>query len=121
MFNLSKKPKPYNRMMYRHGDLLITKINAIPEDTVQINDKIIAEGEISGHKHKIFGSAQVHIRPSFIDRPINENSEVWFNAFDEIKLGHEEHKTLEIPKGVYKVTKEQQFDPFQGITHQVID
>ena len=30
-------------------------------------------------------------------------------------------KTLEIPKGVYKVTKEQQFDPFQGITQRVID
>ena len=59
MFNFSKKPNPYNRMMFRHGDLLITKINAIPEDTVQISDKIIAEGEISGHKHKIFGSAPV--------------------------------------------------------------
>ena len=121
MFNFSKKPKPYNRMMYRHGDLLITKINAIPEDTVQISDKIIAEGEISGHKHEIFGSAQVNIRPSFIGRQINENSEVWFNAFDEIKLKHEEHKTLEIPKGVYKVTKEQQFDPFKELVMDVID
>ena len=83
--------------------------------------EIIAEGEISGHKHKIFGSAQVNIRPSFVNRPINENSEIWFNAFDEIKLEHEEHKTLEIPKGVYKVTKEQQFDPFQGITQRMVD
>ena len=121
MFNFSKKPKSRNRVMYRHGDLLITRINAIPEDTVQISEKIIAEGEISGHKHKIFGSAQVNIRPSFIGRQINDNPEVWFNAFDKIKLEHEEHKTLEIPKGAYKVTKEQQFDPFQGITQKVID
>jgi len=121
MFNHSKKPKPYNRVMYRHGDLLITQINAIPEDTVQIHEKIIAEGEISGHKHKLVGSAQVHIRPSFLNDPINDNSEIWFNAFDEIKIIHEEHKTLEIPKGVYKVTKEQQFDPFEHLIQEVID
>ena len=45
----------------------------------------------------------------------------WFNAFNKIKVIHEEHKTLELPKGVYKVTKERQFDPFQGITQKVLD
>ena len=69
---------------------------------------------------------------TFLDRSINNILEIdlkkitrperkLFGWTTIPKLEHEEHKTLEIPKGVYKVTKEQQFDPFQGITQRMVD
>ena len=32
MFNFSKKPNAKTRNLYRHGDLLITRINAVPQN-----------------------------------------------------------------------------------------
>ena len=121
MFNFSKKSKSSIPVMYRHGDLLITRVNALPSGLVQINPKTIAEGEISGHKHRLVGNANVCVNWEEKHRSINDYHEVWFKAFNKIKVIHEEHKTLELPKGVYKVTKERQFDPFQGITQKVVD
>jgi len=49
-----KKPK-----LYRHGDLLIKQIDHIPLIAKPLSTSIIAEGEITGHNHKLYGSHQV--------------------------------------------------------------
>ena len=45
--------------MYRHGDLLITRINAVPHSAISIPGKVIAEGEVTGHTHRLVGQATV--------------------------------------------------------------
>jgi len=133
MFNFSKKPKASVREMYRHGDLLITRINAVPQNAINISSKIIAEGEISGHKHMLVGPATVRILPGrdadnmIIDRvesgdvSINRIPEFYFSASEDVKLMHEEHKMLDLPSGSYKVTKEREFNPFEDLTTGVLD
>ena len=133
MFNFSKKPKPSAREMYRHGDLLITRINAVPQSAININSKVIAEGETSGHKHMLVGQATVRILPGreadnkIIERvergdvSINRITELYFNAFEDVKLMHEEHKMLDLPSGSYKVTKEREFNPFEDLATGVLD
>ena len=141
MFNFSEKPKSLDRTMYRHGDLLIVKINAIPTLTFPIpkqknrnfpTGNIIAEGEISGHKHQLIGNGQVYVgmhyirraripEAAFLTHSINDINELWFKADDDLEIVHEEHKTLEIPKGIYKVTKEQEFNPFKEINEKILD
>jgi len=127
MFNFSKKPKPYNRVMYRHGDLLIRRVSGLPNNVIGIPGKIIAEGEVSGHKHKLNGPVLI-LAPkeqvpnnSYLKPPINEFSQVYFDAKDDIKLTHEEHKTLEIPSGIYKVTREREYNPFDELQVEVLD
>ena len=119
--------------LYRHGDLLITRINAVPQSAINISSKIIAEGEVSGHKHKLVGQATVRIitgkevnhtiieRVESGDVSINRIPELYFSASEDVKLTHEEHKTLELPKGSYKVTKEREFNPFEDLTTEVLD
>ena len=131
MFNFSKRQKV--SVMYRHGDLLITRINAVPQSAINISSKIIAEGEVSGHKHKLVGQATVRILPgreagtTIIGRvesgdvSINRIPELYFSASEDVKLTHEEHKTLELPRGSYKVTKEREFNPFEDLTTEVLD
>ena len=140
MFNHSKS-KALNRVMYRQGDLLITKINAIPTLTFPIpkqknrnfpTGNIIAEGEISGHTHQLIGDGQVFVGMHYVNRPrhhttaflthsINDVKELYFIANSDLEIIHEEHKTLKIPQGVYKVTKERQFDPFKNKNKLVVD
>ena len=131
MFNFSKRQKV--SVMYRHGDLLITRINAVPQSAINISSKIIAEGEVSGHKHKLVGQATVRIitgkdvghtiieRVESGDVSINRIPELYFSASEDVKLTHEEHKTLELPRGSYKVTKEREFNPFEDLTTEVLD
>jgi hypothetical protein len=40
--------------MYRHGDLLIEKIESIPESAKPNDDNIIVYGTTTGHAHKLF-------------------------------------------------------------------
>ena len=133
MFNFSKKPNAKMHNLYRHGDLLITRINAVPQSAINISSKIIAEGEVSGHKHKLVGQATIGILPgreagtTIIGRvesgdvSINRIPELYFSASEDVKLTHEEHKTLELPRGSYKVTKEREFNPFEDLTTEVLD
>jgi len=133
MFNFSKKPNAKIHNLYRHGDLLITRINAVPQSAINISSKIIAEGEVSGHKHKLVGQATVRIvtgkdvghtiieRVESGDVSINRIPELYFSASEDVKLTHEEHKTLELPRGSYKVTKEREFNPFEDLTTEVLD
>ena len=147
MFNFFKSKKLNTRLkrtttvMYRHGDLLIQKINAMPPSAFPIpkqkthnfpTGSTLAEGEISGHKHQLIGNGQVYVGMYYINRPrdppnaflthsINDINELWFKADDDLEIVHEEHKTLEIPKGIYKVTKEQEFNPFKEMNEKILD
>ena len=147
MFNLFKSKKLNTRLkrtttvMYRHGDLLIQKINAMPPSAFPIpkqkthnfpTGSTLAEGEISGHKHQLIGDGQVFVGMHYINRPrhpttaflthsINDVKELYFKANSDLEIIHEEHKTLKIPQGVYKVTKERQFDPFKNKNKPVVD
>ena len=141
MFSFSKKPKA--SVMYRHGDLLLTRINAIPQKTIRTSNpinslinhdaviperNIIGLGEVTGHKHTILGKSQLCIPQNSQAKSllsgnisINDIPRFYFDAFDDVKLIHEEHKTLELPRGAYKVTREREFDPFRDIARQITD
>lgn len=45
--------------MARQGDVLVVKIDKIPEDAKLSENKTIAYGEVSGHYHTFQGSVQL--------------------------------------------------------------
>jgi len=107
-----KKPK-----IYRHGDLLIRQVKKIP-CAIRLDTNIIAEGEVTGHNHKLYGSHQVygtHIENPRVIVP------TYFQAKEEISLKHQEHNTLKISKGLYEILHEREYDPFKNIQQEVGD
>ena len=114
MFNRSKNDK-----IYRHGDLLIRKVSVIPNSARIISTNILAYGEKTGHHHKISGSHQMYQ----IDEPnVNPKQPTkYFDAKEKVKLTHQEHNTITIPKGLYVVVNERQFNPFENVSIQVLD
>jgi len=97
----------------RQGDLLIQRIEELPSLLNLDKTNILAEGEKTGHKHELLGKSRVYRQ---------QNGFVYFEVVEEIvKLVHQEHKTIQIPKGKYIVKQEREFNPFEMRRQMVKD
>ena len=106
VFWFKKKPN-----LYRHGDLLIKRVEQIPVNAISLSTNIIAHGE-NGNTHQLHGSHQVFETP---------DKQMYFQANQEISLEHQEHDTLKISKGNYVIIHEREHNPFKDIQEEVLD
>lgn len=88
-------------MKYRHGDVLIVKVDAV--NGKKLAHKILAEGEVTGHAHRISeGEAELY----------EDNGVLYLHVESETAmLTHEEHKELELPKGDYMIQGQREYSP----------
>jgi hypothetical protein len=101
---------------YRQGDILLEKVDNVVDDCEKIqdnNNNIIAHGE-SGNQHRM--NQQVVI---FEDRKTKERFVQVMNQ--DTELVHQEHKPIQIPKGLYKIRREREYNAFEQSIRQVID
>lgn len=89
--------------MIRQGDVIVEVINALPLGTTLIkNRKELAYGEVTGHAHR------VDVGELFETK----NGELYLRVEKpSAKLTHEEHKTVTLNPGIYKVTIKRQYNP----------
>ena len=104
-------PQPF----YRHGDVLLKRIESLPNrGLTKVNTKILAEGEVTGHHHRLLSqTAQV-----FRD---DASQQKYLLLEEPAQLVHEEHKPITIEEGTYLVIQEREFDPLTGITRIVAE
>jgi hypothetical protein len=88
--------------MYRQGDILLKKIEAIPEDVKPSTDDVILRGEATGHAHRI-ENGTIFTRSG--------TSEMYIEANVGATLVHEEHSTIQIEAGFYEVIRQREYDP----------
>lgn len=104
-----KKKASNNRVQFRQGDVLIERVDAIPESakkTIVARDNgrvILAYGEVTGHAHAI---TEEHVTMVEVDEAIRY-LDVQMEAF----LRHEEHAPIALPPGIYKVTRQREYSP----------
>ena len=96
----------------RHGDLLIRKTKDMPSGLKLTNTKILAEGGKTGHKYQLEGDVFVYGYGTGL---------IYFEVKNEAKLIHQEHKTIQIAKGIYMVRQEREFNPFENMRRVVLD
>lgn len=99
--------------IYRHGDVLLKEIQALPKGSTVLQDKVLAYGEVTGHKHQ-FADA------STIDR-FQHQDKLYLQVYTPVPLNHEEHNTIIIEPGVYEQITEREYDPFLESIRTVID
>jgi len=100
------------RKMYRQGDVLVEKVGRLPKKSrklVQVKrDKgkiVLAYGEVSGHSHAVLEkSAKLWMD----QKDVNER---FLEIIKDAKLEHEEHGTIDLEPGVYKVTRQKEYEP----------
>lgn len=90
-------------MMYRHGDILIKKIEKL-EENLEVVENVLAEGKATGHSHKIKG-AKVYL---------DKNGNRFIKVAKKAILTHEEHAEIQIEKGIYAVIRQREYTP-QGL------
>lgn len=99
-------------MKLRHGDVILTKgrfpeyLKPIPARQVGSNPNenfILAEGEVTGHAHRISeGEVELYERDGTLYlRVLSETA----------ALTHEEHHRIDIPKGDWVVRIQREYEP----------
>jgi hypothetical protein len=86
--------------MYRQGEVLI--IPVIKIKGTKLSHRVIAEGEILGHKHELT-SGELY----------EHEGVMYLKAESETVLNHPEHKAIELPKGNYQIIIQREYDELQ--------
>jgi hypothetical protein len=103
----------------RNGDINFHPVDKREGDIIENKDNkfVVGYGETTGHKHVLT-----------VDRPqdmiISRDSlgNYYFEMLEDGILTHEEHKTIKLPKGIYRKFQEEEVDHFAGsVTRKVID
>lgn len=98
------------KVHYRQGDVLILRLDTPlkhePEPMQRENGRVIlAHGEVTGHSHAIADEGVQQYR----------TAEPGVTALEietaMAMLKHEEHGTIEIPKGTYEVIRQREYTP----------
>ena len=96
---------------YRQGDLLFVKAENMPKGIFRSKDSVILRGEATGHSHKLVNGV---VFKSFLF--MRRTEEIWVKVGEDGRVIHEEHKTLELPTGVYQVIRQREFNPYRPMT-----
>jgi len=92
---------------YRQGDVLLVPTNEIPT-TLKVTERVtLALGEVTGHHHSILDGSTVGYAADA--EGLCEYLEVKSSAGGQ--LTHQEHSTIVLPKGKYKVVKQVEYTP----------
>ena len=92
---------------YRQGDVLverITKSNITGTEVPREGGRVIlAHGEVTGHAHALTESGVT----------LRRDSDVTALEITEAlaMLTHDEHATIELPRGVYRVVRQREYSP----------
>lgn len=89
--------------MYRQGDLLIVPHeSSISSNAKLVPDGVVQLGEATGHAH-VLKDGKVY-RDSWGAASVLESD-------GEARLVHEEHETITLPEGTYRVLRQREFQP----------
>ena len=91
-------------ILYRHGDVLLSPIATIPTGVQKRSGVTLAHGEVTGHSHRIQQKDAVQLW--------GRGNELFLEVKDaSVTLIHEEHRAIELRKGVYRVWKQREYRP----------
>lgn len=104
--------------MFRQGDVLIVAVDKIPAAAEPIartkRGVVLAEGEVTGHAHRI------PARTASLYRTEENARFLRVAGPAPVQLKHEEHKTVTLPAGDYRVTIHAEYQP-GALPRQVAD
>lgn len=99
-------------MYFQQGDVLLKVVKEIPKGSEKLDHMILAEGEVTGHKHQVVGDAEL----------LMLDNTLFLSVFaDDVSLLHEEHHPVKIPQGDYVIHIVQEYDHFAEEARKVAD
>ena len=96
--------------IYRHGDILLLPVDKMPGKTKAVRRQhgrlVLAEGEVTGHAHVIEDQAAKLVTA-------DQAAELYLlvHGTEPVSLTHEEHRTILVPPGQYRVMRQVEYTP----------
>lgn len=90
--------------LYRHGDLLLKKVRTIPDHAKPLQHLVLAEGELTGHSHRIAEKGAARLYQS------DQVMYLWVTV-QPATLIHQEHGPIALSKGKYRVWRQREYSP----------
>lgn len=92
-------------MQYRQGDVYMIKVDSLPKGMKLKKDNVLVYGETTGHAHRLNTTAL----------SVYESGDDMFVDLDKpTELTHEEHKTIQVDKGLWKVVRQREYSPAEN-------
>ena len=101
----------------RNGDINLHEVEKMKGEIVEHKGSIIiGYGEATGHHHRLTVKNPANLI-------VRQDGDTWyFELLEDGQITHEEHKTIQIKKGIYKKVHELEVDHFaKSIVRKVID
>jgi len=99
--------------LYRQGDVLLQAVNEIPAGLQPVpkdaGRTILAYGEVTGHAHQVIGDVE------FLAADLQEMEERFLRVAQEATVVHEEHDTITLPPGGYRVVRQREYAPLAPV------
>jgi hypothetical protein len=90
--------------MWRQGDVLISAVVEIPPLARKRKDCILAEGELTGHSHRVDQPATAEL--------LEHDGKMYLRVLaKEAKVVHQEHGPITLPRGSYAVWRQREYSP----------
>ena len=101
--------------MYRQGDVLLVKVDEAHIEKAELVSKqqsiVLARGEATGHVH-LAESVEAGEELELLQR----NRDQYLRVPGMFIVRHQEHASLQIPKGIYQVIRQQEYSDFDILT-----
>ena len=90
--------------MWRQGDVFISAVAAIPQDAIKRRDCVLAEGELTGHSHRIDQQDAAEL--------FEHRGMLYLRVLaSEAKVVHQEHGPITLRQGLYAVWQQREYSP----------
>lgn len=109
----------------RQGDVLIERVPALPEGVKPRTEKEwVAFGESQDHGHAMIGNLNLFIAPD--DSDVLYAEVLKPSTLEHLKISSKmwtkEHHTIFIDKpGIYRITGQYEYDPYEKAIERVVD
>lgn len=97
-------------MFIQQGDVLFFS-DELPPEAKRLDTRTIAEGESTGHTHVATVPATLY----------DFGGVVFVVAETETAVTHQEHGTVTLAPGTWRIGRIQEFDPFEEVVRNVAD
>ena len=93
-----------NGLLYRHGDVLVAAASQLPAGAEKQAHLVLAEGEITGHSHRIAERDAAALYQVGRDMYLSV-------VGPSVTLVHQEHGPITLKMGVYRVWRQREYSP----------
>ncbi len=88
--------------LWRQGDVLIQAIERLPRGAVKRDDRVIAEGAVTGHRHELAPGGDAAL--------FELDGEVFLRVFGKrARVVHAEHGAVKLETGCYRVWRQREY------------